>query len=80
MDSDVMPPMITLQKLMSPRQTGQSLTEAKRAAARKTERDYLINCLRETRGHITNAAKIAGVDVSDFHKAMKRHKINSKDF
>ena len=52
-----------------------SLTEAKRQAADHVEREFVTDCLRATNGHVRDAAKMAGIDASNFHKIMKKHKI-----
>jgi len=57
-----------------------SLTEAKRHAAEKAERDFVITCLRAVGGHISKAAKLAGIDVSNFHKIAKKHHLDPKAF
>ena len=57
-----------------------TLTAAKRHAARQAEREFVIDCLQATQGHVRNAAKMAGIDVSNFHKIMKKQKINPLDF
>ena len=53
-----------------------TLTEAKRQAAEKTEKDFICQYLKRTSGHISFAAKIAGVDVGNFHRMMKKHGID----
>jgi transcriptional regulator with GAF, ATPase, and Fis domain len=57
-----------------------SLTEAKRKASEKAEKEYINDCLRATGGHVRNAAKMAGIDASNFHKMMKKHKIDYTEF
>jgi Nif-specific regulatory protein len=57
-----------------------TLTEAKRHAAEQAEREFVCDCLRATRGHIRDAAKMAGIDASNFHKIMKKYEINFLDF
>jgi transcriptional regulator with GAF, ATPase, and Fis domain len=56
------------------------LSDVKREAAWYAEEEYIKERLQDTRGHITNAAKKAGIDVSDFHKAMKKHNIVPNDY
>ncbi|RQW02950.1 GAF domain-containing protein [candidate division KSB1 bacterium] len=80
-DMEHLPPMLTLHEKSSvSHHAGKTLTQAKRSAAQNAEKEYIIDYLRASHGHITNAAKMAGVDVSDFHKAMKRHKIYPGEF
>ncbi len=57
-----------------------TLTEAKRRAAEQAERLFVTDCLRATNGRIRKAAKMAGIDASNFHKIMKKHEINSAAF
>ncbi len=56
------------------------LNEAKHRAAEKAERDFISACLQAAHGHISNAAKLAGVDVSNFHKLVKKHGIDAGEF
>lgn len=64
----------------SPIPKASTLTAAKQRAAEKAERDFITDCLQTTYGHISQAAKIAGVDVSNFHKLMKKHGIDPNEF
>ena len=57
-----------------------TLTEAKRHAAEQAEREFVSDCLRATKGHVRDAAKMAGIDASNFHKIMKKYEINFLDF
>lgn len=57
-----------------------TLTEAKRHATQQAEREFVCDCLRTTKGHIRDAAKMAGIDASNFHKIMKKYEINFLDF
>jgi len=57
-----------------------TLTEAKRNAAEQAEREFVSDCLRATKGHVRDAAKMAGIDASNFHKIMKKHEINFMEF
>ena len=57
-----------------------TLTEAKHYAANQAEHDFVTDCLRATQGHIRDAAKMAGIDTSNFHKIMKKHGINFMNF
>lgn len=49
-------------------------------AKQQFERDYVIRLLRMTGGNITEAARLAGRNRSDFHKIMKRHELESDRF
>ena len=57
-----------------------NLTEAKQLAAEKAEQQFAEECLRATDGHIANAAKMAGIDRSNFHKIMNKYHIAAGDF
>jgi len=57
-----------------------SLTEAKRFAAERAEKEFMIECLEATLGKIRKAAQIAGIDASNFQKKMKKHNIDASDF
>jgi Nif-specific regulatory protein len=59
---------------------GLPLAETKRRAADKAEGAFILACLRQSNGHITNAAKIAGLDAGNFHRIMKKHGINPVKF
>jgi len=53
-----------------------TLTDIKRDAAAKAEQEYIIYCLERTRGHISKAAEKAGINVSNFHRIMKKFSID----
>ncbi|NOY59319.1 MAG: GAF domain-containing protein [Calditrichaeota bacterium] len=57
-----------------------SLTEAKRFAAEQAEREFVTDCLRAVKGGVRRAARMAGIDASNFHKIMKKHKIDPTAF
>ena len=44
------------------------------------ERNYLIRVLHMTAGHVTNAAKIAGRNRTDFHKLLSQYRIDPAEF
>ena len=47
------------------------------AQARKQfEREYLEQVLVQTQGNVTDAARQAGRNRSDFHKLIKKHQLN----
>ncbi len=56
------------------------LSTSKRRAAEQAEREFVADCLGATNGRIRKAAKMAGIDASNFHKIMKKHKIDSTAF
>ena len=53
-----------------------SLTEAKNLF----EKNYVKQLLQFTSGNITDAAKLAQRNRSDFHKVIKRHNINAENY
>lgn len=61
-------------------ETPPTLTKAKRHAAEKAEKEIIIECLKATSGHISKAAKVAGIHVSSFHKIMTKHGIDAIAF
>jgi len=52
-----------------------TLQEARKHATEKVEKEYIIHCLESTSGHISKAAKIAGMDVGNFFRLIKKHGI-----
>ncbi len=54
--------------------------EEKQAMVRRFERDYLSTLLREEQGHLTRAAKRAGLDRKNLWQLMKRHELKAEDF
>ena len=57
-----------------------TLPEARRYAIETAEKEIINNCLKSASGHISKAAKLAGVDVSNFHKLMKKYAIDPNQF
>ncbi|MBN2103035.1 sigma 54-interacting transcriptional regulator [bacterium] len=57
-----------------------SLSEHKRRESDRTEKNAVIRYLMVSSGHISRAAKLAGVDVSNFHKLIKKHNIDPKAY
>ncbi len=53
-----------------------SLSNAKKAF----EKDYVIQLLKMTEGNITQAAKLAQRNRSDFHKIIKRHDVETDNY
>ena len=45
-------------------------------ARKKFEREYLEQILLQTQGNVTDAARQAGRNRSDFHKLIKKHQLN----
>lgn len=57
-----------------------SFGEGKRQVVEHFERAYLSSCLGRSGGHITNAARLAGMDVKNFHTKMKALGIDPNEF
>ena len=49
------------------------LTEAKRLAAAAFERNYLVRAVESAGGSVVEAARLAGVDRSNFRRLLQRH-------
>ena len=49
-------------------------------ARRAFERDYLVQLLKMTAGNVTNAARIAKRNRSDFYTLLNRHQIDPGNF
>ncbi len=56
------------------------LSEHKRRESDRIEKDAVIHYLLVSSGHISKAAEIAGLDVSNFHKLIKKHGIDPKAY
>ncbi|MCY7389182.1 MAG: two-component system response regulator GlrR, partial [Burkholderiales bacterium] len=49
-------------------------------ARRDFERDYLVNLLKVTQGNVSEAAKLAKRNRSDFYSLLNRHEIDAQTF
>jgi two-component system response regulator GlrR len=49
-------------------------------AQREFEHKYLIDVLKATRGNVTKAANVAKRNRTEFHRLLKKHKIEAKAF
>lgn len=58
----------------------ETLTEAKRRAAAQFERSYLLRVLEQAKGSISTAARMAGVDRTNFRRLLQRHGIDVSRF
>jgi len=54
--------------------------EAKERAVERFERGYLARCLGATRGNISAAARLAGIDYKNFYSKLKRYAIDAGRF
>jgi Nif-specific regulatory protein len=56
------------------------LTELKQRESSRIEKEALIQYLIHTSGHISKAAELAGWDVNNFRKLIKKHGLNPKAY
>lgn len=49
------------------------LTEAKRQSASEFERCYLVNLMQRANGSVSEAARLAGLDRTNFRRLLTRH-------
>jgi transcriptional regulator with GAF, ATPase, and Fis domain len=52
---------------------GMSLTEAKRLAASAFERRYLVQVMARANGSVSEGARLAGLDRTNFRRLLQRH-------
>ncbi len=57
-----------------------TLTEAKRRASSTFERTYLLRVMQKSKGSISEAARLAGIDRANFRRLLTRHGINPTGF
>ncbi len=53
---------------------------SKQYVVEKFEKDYIMECLRTTKGNISKAARIAGINMKNFYTKMSKYKINHMSF
>jgi Nif-specific regulatory protein len=56
------------------------LSEVKRRETDRVEKNAIVHYLLVSSGHISKAAKLAGLDVSNFHKLIKKHGIDPRAY
>jgi DNA-binding NtrC family response regulator len=56
------------------------LTEAKRRASSAYERAYLIKVMVKAKGSVSEAARLAGLDRTNFRRLLQRHSIDPADY
>jgi DNA-binding NtrC family response regulator len=54
--------------------------KAKQAAVQSFERSYLSDVLRRSSGKVAEAARLCGLDKSNFRRIIRRHKIDADDY
>lgn len=57
-----------------------SLTEAKRRVSAAFERDYLQQIMQRAHGSVAEAARLAGIDRTNFRRLLQRHNIDPGTF
>jgi transcriptional regulator with GAF, ATPase, and Fis domain len=62
----------------SPEATVEPLTEAKRQSAAEFERCYLVNLMQRA-GTVSEAARLAGLDRTNFRRLLTRHGLRARD-
>ena len=61
----------------TPETTVEPLTEAKRQSATEFERCYLVNLMQQA-GSVSEAARLAGLDRTNFRRLLSRHGLRSR--
>ena len=61
----------------APDATVEQLTEAKRQSAAEFERCYLVSLMQRA-GSVSEAARLAGLDRTNFRRLLSRHGLRSK--
>jgi two-component system response regulator GlrR len=56
------------------------LTEAKRRASAEFEKNYLNMAMERAKGSISEAARLAGLDRTNFRRLLQRHGIDATTF
>lgn len=64
----------------SPRATTGRRTTSLDDAKKEFEREYPVRLLKQTRGNITHAAKLAQRNRSEFYSLLHRHGLEPSDF
>ena len=58
----------------------QPLTEAKRRASAQFEKRYLVAAMERAKGSVSEAARLAGLDRTNFRRLLQRHGLDSTTF
>ncbi len=73
---DLIPESMTAEALEGLGSSPPTLDDARAAF----ERRYLAGLLRATNGNVTNAARLAGRNRTEFYKLLRRHQLDPKDY
>jgi DNA-binding NtrC family response regulator len=57
-----------------------SFRQEKKRVVENFEKEYLVKILAKTNGNMTRAAKMAGIDVKNFHTKMKKYHLSFVQF
>jgi DNA-binding NtrC family response regulator len=56
------------------------LTEAKRRASAAFEKRYLVAAMEKAKGSVSEAARLAGLDRTNFRRLLQKHEIDATTF
>jgi len=56
------------------------LTEAKRRAAADFEKRYLVRVMEHAKGSVSEAARLSGLDRTNFRRLLQRHALDPASF
>ena len=62
----------------APEEPVAQLTEAKRQSAAEFERCYLVNLMQRAGGSVSEGARLAGLDRTNFRRLLHRHGLRSR--
>jgi DNA-binding NtrC family response regulator len=66
--------------IVSDDELGASLTDAKRRAASDFERRYLRKVMEKAKGSVSEAARLSGLDRTNFRRLLQRHGLDPQAF
>jgi DNA-binding NtrC family response regulator len=58
--------------------SGMNYTQLKKKWSDAFEKEYLVSCLVRSHGNVTAAARVSGIDRSNFLRLLRRHQINAQ--